>query len=280
MNKVNKKLFALMFIVSLFVSSCSFAVGEDNIKFERTELTKDNKEDGTETVFSWKMSYDKVVIENKPERAQEITEKIMKELLTSNLNEDFDDENDSIKRVNNNLNENSSYEDAIKAIQDRDYKNFIEDEAVKEMTVEHLLHKKNLWKNILCYEYTYSLESDEQANPYTEKKYLNVYLKDMSIIGIDDIVDSKRQNELKQIVYKQLMKDNDISSIDKLYEEGFFEMEYIEVNNFIINETGLMFVFNRGEIAARYKGEIEILVPFEDIDAVVKENSLVKALYK
>lgn len=76
------------------------------------------------------------------------------------------------------------------------------------------------------------------------------------------------------------MKDNDVSSIEKLYQESFFEEEYIEVNNFFINETGLVFFFNRGEIAARYKGEIEVLIPFEDIEKVMKENSLIKALYK
>lgn len=280
MHKINKKLLTLLFVVSLVAYSCSFSVGEEEIKFERTDIAKDNKEENTKKVFKWKLSYDKAVIDNKPERAKEITDKIVKELLESHMSDEFLSENDSVKISRDNMSENKSYEDIIKQVQDRDYENFKEDEFVKEMTVEHILYKKNLWKNILCYEYIYYLESDDLANPYMDKKYLNLYLKDMRVITIDDIVDSKRQNELKEIIYKQLMKDNDVSSIEKLYQESFFEEEYIEVNNFFINETGLVFFFNRGEIAARYKGEIEVLIPFEDIEKVMRENSPIKALYK
>lgn len=84
---------------------------------------------------------------------------------------------------------------------------------------------------------------------------------------------------LQQLFASKLMQQNNVNNIYDLEELGYFGIEEIMPNrNFLIDEKGVTYIFNKGEYSAYLLDAQEIFIPFEDISVLLRENTLVSKL--
>jgi hypothetical protein len=77
------------------------------------------------------------------------------------------------------------------------------------------------------------------------------------------------------------MEQNDVRSILELEELGFFGIEeMLPNNNFLLNNLGIIYRFNKGEYSAYQLDAPEIFIPFELLKPILKENSIIRNITK
>ena len=60
---------------------------------------------------------------------------------------------------------------------------------------------------------------------------------------------------------------------------GYFGIDEIMPNrNFLIDESGITYIFNKGEYSAYLLDAPEVFIPFDDLRMLLKENTLVTKL--
>ncbi|MDR1518169.1 MAG: DUF3298 and DUF4163 domain-containing protein [Dysgonamonadaceae bacterium] len=108
------------------------------------------------------------------------------------------------------------------------------------------------------------------------RTYYNVNLNDLVVLSEDDLFLPGYKKELTDILLKQLMADNQVTSPDSLIDKGFFNIEDIVPNgNFWINEEGLHYAFNQYEIAPYVMGLIEVTISFDKLLPILKPESAI-----
>lgn len=84
---------------------------------------------------------------------------------------------------------------------------------------------------------------------------------------------------LQQLFASKLMQQNNVNNVYDLEELGYFGIEEIMPNkNFLIDEKGITYIFNKGEYSAYLLDAQEIFIPFEDLSVLLRENTLVSTL--
>lgn len=90
----------------------------------------------------------------------------------------------------------------------------------------------------------------------------------------EDIFNEGYQEELAKLLVDQIAKDNNLTDPKELENIGFFSVEEIFPNgNFLVDETGITYSFNEYEIAAYVVGVINVRLPFEAIQHLIREDS-------
>lgn len=90
----------------------------------------------------------------------------------------------------------------------------------------------------------------------------------------EDIFNEGYQEELAKLLVDQIAKDNNLTDAKELENIGFFSVEEIFPNgNFLVDETGITYSFNEYEIAAYVVGVINVHLPFEAIQHLMREDS-------
>ena len=89
------------------------------------------------------------------------------------------------------------------------------------------------------------------------------------------------EQTLKGLFVNSLMEQNDVRSILELEELGFFGIEeMLPNNNFLLNNLGIIYRFNKGEYSAYQLDAPEIFIPFELLKPILKENSIIRNITK
>lgn len=84
---------------------------------------------------------------------------------------------------------------------------------------------------------------------------------------------------LQQLFETKLLQENSVSTVYDLEELGYFGIEEIMPNrNFLIDEEGITYIFNKGEYSAYLLDAPEIFIPYEDVVMLLRENTLVSKL--
>lgn len=108
-------------------------------------------------------------------------------------------------------------------------------------------------------------------------RYYNITRKTGSVISEMDLFNEGYEDELSKVMVECLLQSLHKTSPADLESEGFFDSEKIRPNgNFIINEKGLTYCFNEYEIAPYAMGTIFITIPYEKLDALLKQEAPVR----
>jgi hypothetical protein len=114
------------------------------------------------------------------------------------------------------------------------------------------------------------------AHPNELVLYANFNSENGKRINLSDLFKDENIPELNTISEKIFRKEKELSAEANLEEAGFWfkENKFALNDNFGIKDDGLMFYFNPYEIAPYSMGPTEILIPYDEIKNIIKEDGL------
>ena len=154
----------------------------------------------------------------------------------------------------------------------------VEEEVVKgwysyEQTIESAIERYD--KNLLVYRVN---SYDYTGGPHGiyGSLYTNIDLHTLRVIQLKDLFKSGYEAELATLICQQLMKDMEVDNMEELKELGYGYMEEITpTENFIIQEEGILFVYNIYEIAPYALGITSVLVPYDTLKPLLNTDYLI-----
>ncbi|MDR0347909.1 MAG: RsiV family protein [Tannerella sp.] len=107
-------------------------------------------------------------------------------------------------------------------------------------------------------------------------KYMNyvIDLRTGKRITEKDIFIDDYKEELASIIVHEIALQNNAGRIEDLENMGFFNIAEISPNkNFYINDDGINYTFNEFDIAAYIIGPIDVYIPYEKIQHILRKES-------
>ena len=116
------------------------------------------------------------------------------------------------------------------------------------------------------------------AHPNSTTSFINFSMKTGKAMELDDLLKPSFEIELNRIGEKIFREKQHLKQGESLTKVGYwFDNDKFELNdNFLIKDNGLLFIYNAYEIAAYAVGQIEIFIPYSDINDLIKEDSILK----
>jgi len=113
-----------------------------------------------------------------------------------------------------------------------------------------------------------------RRNNHDNVAYLNLDLRTGKQILLKDIIAQGKDAALTDLLWKQLMADQGVSSLESLNEMGYGTLgDLYPTDNFGISERGITFLYNEYEIAPYAMGPIQITLSFDSLAPILKEDS-------
>jgi hypothetical protein len=110
--------------------------------------------------------------------------------------------------------------------------------------------------------------------------YTNIDLERLVTLSEEDIFVPGYFKPLAEKIVNQLMLIYQVNEPDSLLEKGFFNIEdIVPNNNFYLNEEGIHYAFNQYEIAPYVMGEINVTVPYSDLEDILLPNGIVTRFF-
>lgn len=114
------------------------------------------------------------------------------------------------------------------------------------------------------------------AATYSSFNNFVINLKTGSLLTESDIFIPGYDVALQKLFANSLMLKNDVKSISDLEDLGYFGIQEIMPNrNFLINDQGITYTFNKGEYSAYPLSAPEVFIPYSDLRVLLKPNTIV-----
>lgn len=108
------------------------------------------------------------------------------------------------------------------------------------------------------------------------------YVLDLSsgeLMAEGDIFSAGYDLALRPILQGSLLEAHGVKSVQELEDLGFFGIDEIVPNkNFLINDKGITYTFNKGEYSAYQLQVPEVFIPYTAVRSLLRENSVVSKL--
>lgn len=108
------------------------------------------------------------------------------------------------------------------------------------------------------------------------------YVLDLSsgeLMAEGDIFSAGYDLALRPILQSSLLEAHGVKSFQELEDLGFFGIDEIVPNkNFLINDKGITYTFNKGEYSAYQLQVPEVFIPYVAVGSLLRENSVVSKL--
>ena len=112
------------------------------------------------------------------------------------------------------------------------------------------------------------------AHGMTTTTYEVINLENGNPLTLEDIFNSQDFEKVNKVILSQLLKDLRITSPAQLVDAGFFDPDGITATeNFYIDNTGVVWLFNPYEIACYAVGSVKIPVPYNTLKPYIKPDS-------
>jgi hypothetical protein len=97
--------------------------------------------------------------------------------------------------------------------------------------------------------------------------FLNIDLATKRPLTLDDISTGEYKESLTDLIWNQLMADNNVTTHEELEEMGYGSTgEIIPTDNFYLDKNGLTFYYNVYDIAPYAVGEVKVTIPFDMLE--------------
>jgi hypothetical protein len=94
-----------------------------------------------------------------------------------------------------------------------------------------------------------------------------------------DIFIAGYDNAIQNMIITALIEQNDVDTLEDLEDIGYFGIREIVPNkNFLINEKGITYTFNKGEYSAYQLDAPEVFLPYNIIRPLLRENTIISKL--
>lgn len=95
----------------------------------------------------------------------------------------------------------------------------------------------------------------------------------------NDIFNAGYDTALQRIIIASLLDQANVKSVEELEDLGFFGVREIVPNhNFLLNDKGIIYTYNKGEYSAYQLDAPQVFIPYEAILSLLRENSIASKL--
>ncbi|MCI6213705.1 DUF3298 and DUF4163 domain-containing protein [Bacteroides heparinolyticus] len=134
---------------------------------------------------------------------------------------------------------------------------------------------KNYFKHLLVYRIDYN-EYTGGAHGIYMATFLNMDLHTLSPVRLDDLFANDYKEALTDLLWNQLMADNKVKTRQELEDIGYATTgELAPTENFYLTPQGITFYYNVYDIAPYVMGPIEITLPYEIMQHLLKDDCMV-----
>lgn len=133
-------------------------------------------------------------------------------------------------------------------------------------------HVQYYAKNLLVYRFRYE-EYTGGAHGIYMTSFLNLDLRTMRPIRLDDLFAEGYEESLTDLLWNQLMAIHKVTSREELEEMGYASTgELTPTENFYLTKEGITFYYNVYDIAPYVMGAIEISLPWEMMQHLLSDS--------
>lgn len=133
-------------------------------------------------------------------------------------------------------------------------------------------------RNILSFQVKQTNFKDDSESYNVYRNYV-VNLKTGVLLSENDLFIPGYEAALQRLLISALLDLNNVENISDLEDLGYFGIDEIMPNkNFLVVEKGIIYTFNRGEYSAYQLRAPMVFIPFNQMTALLKENTVVSKL--
>ncbi len=164
---------------------------------------------------------------------------------------------------------------------------FPHDEDVSQVSERYYYYKEELSDSIFYNAHGVLSFQVKQCNnkgnaaTFDSFQNYNIDLNRLEIITENDIFTPGYEAALQPIFQTSLMAQNSVDNLVDLADIGYFGVDEIVPNrNFLVNDKGIIYVFNKGEYSAYQLEAPVVFIPYQLIKSLLRENSPVSTFNK
>lgn len=110
-------------------------------------------------------------------------------------------------------------------------------------------------------------------------KNYSINLESGKLINEEDVFSAGYDEALRPVIQNLLMADNDVKNVQELEDLGYFGIDEVIPNkNFLITDKGIVYTFNKGEYSAYQLPATEILIPYNSVRSLLRNESFIKKI--
>lgn len=95
----------------------------------------------------------------------------------------------------------------------------------------------------------------------------------------NDIFNAGYDTALQRLIIASLLEQANAGSVEELEDLGFFGVQEIVPNqNFLLNDKGIIYTYNKGEYSAYQLDAPQVFIPYEMMFSLLRENSIAAKL--
>ena len=133
--------------------------------------------------------------------------------------------------------------------------------------------------DIISFQVKQSNSKGEPNSFYVSYRNYVLYLNTGNQILEGDIFIGGYDYAMQNIIITTLIEQNDVETLEDLEDIGYFGVREIVPNkNFLINDKGITYTFNKGEYSAYQLDAPEVFIPFNIILPLLRENTIISKL--
>lgn len=132
--------------------------------------------------------------------------------------------------------------------------------------------------NVISYQITETeVKGDETSTILVRNVLFNLQTGDVMTQG--DIFKADMNEELNKVLITQLLKDNEVETVEELQGLGYWGIADLEVSdNFYVDKDGITFTFSPAEYSDAKLGILNIHVNYDYMLEILKDNSPISIL--
>lgn len=117
------------------------------------------------------------------------------------------------------------------------------------------------------------------ATSYNSYRNYVINLNTGAQLTENDIFNAGYDTALQGLIIASLLEQNQLKTVEDLEDMGFFGIQEIVPNkNFLLNNKGITYTYNKGEYSAYQLDAPEVFIPYNSIRSLLRENTIVSKL--
>lgn len=124
-------------------------------------------------------------------------------------------------------------------------------------------------------------QSNNKGGAMSYNSYRNyvINFKTGTLMSENEIFNPGYDVALRTLFVNSLLNQNNVKTVSELEELGYFGIDEIVPNkNFLIDDKGITYTFNKGEYSAYQLSAPVVFIPYNDIRSLLRTNTLVSKI--